>query len=257
MGRSELTQQENVQLPSILSAHQCEAGLDPFAVACAQAQSAALGAGDVVFSPALDVASAAIVLEPEVSNPLARQMLPLTTVALGDCLGALLPPKVAVEYLWPRTVFVNAGRAGYVSCRSQSARDDEIPSWLVVAIRVHVLPTAVDHEPGETPDLTALANEGGADLSSMLVVSTFAARFIRWLDVWQDAGFEPIEAHWRQRSIGRTDATTIHHAGTAFCGTVLGLTQDASLRMRLANDEFVTLDAGQQDLAAPLESHAK
>ena len=85
----------------------------------------------------------------------------------------------------------------------------------------------------------------------------FAARFIRWLDVWQDSGFEPIEAHWRQRCIGRKEAVTIHHAGAAFCGTVLGLKEDGGLRMQLANDEFVTLDAGQHDLAAPLVSHSK
>jgi biotin-(acetyl-CoA carboxylase) ligase len=179
--------------------------LKPFAVAQSVtvmdhagrlAAAGGIGAGDVVWSRALDRAEMAIVLEPEVALDRALQMAPLVMVALGDCLGALMPPKTAIAFRWPDTLLVNGAEAGRVRLAAPSSALDAIPDWLVVGIELRLKPSSEDGEPGERPDFTTLATEGGGGLTRTDILQAFAAHVLAWIDIWTHEGFEPLRAHW-------------------------------------------------------------
>ncbi len=179
-----------ISLPPILTPHPCLPPASPFAQACLGASNGTLAAADVVYSTAEDIASLAIVLEPDVDRATAIQMLPLMMVAIGDCLGALMPPKVAIQHRWPRTVLVNGAAAGYVSYAAAPATStsDHLTApapWIVVGAHLSLLTRASVAEPGETPDTTSLTEEGAPeDLPSAQLLSSLSAHFLTWLDIW-------------------------------------------------------------------------
>lgn len=166
------------------------------------AASGELGAGDVVWSRARDRAELALVLEPELVLGRALEMGPLAMVALGDCLGALMPPKTALAFRWPDTCLVNGGEAGRLRLRASTRRLDEVPDWLVVGLVLRLTPAAGSGEPGERPDHTSLAAEGGGDLSRSEILQSFAAHVLAWLDIWTHEGFGPVRDRWRAREYG-------------------------------------------------------
>src|SRR5437660_1044252 len=86
-----------------------------------------MSAGDVVWSRNTGRAQVAIVLEPEVALARALQMGPLLMVALGDSLGSLCPPKLAVQYRWPRGILLNGVIAGQVRLAAPRVPSDTIP----------------------------------------------------------------------------------------------------------------------------------
>src|SRR5439155_633838 len=89
---------EDPQFPPLLKGRAVRAPVRPLAEACRLVQARKLGAGDVVWSRNTGRAEFAVVLEPEVGLERALQMGPLLMVALGDCLGSLCPPPVAIAY---------------------------------------------------------------------------------------------------------------------------------------------------------------
>lgn len=234
----------DIALPPLLTLHAVVTDADPFEAACLKAVSGELGAGDVVFAAA-DALSArfAVVLEPEVPALQSRQMLVLAAVALADALGALLPPKVAIEHRWPRTLLLNSAVGARLSMRMAGATGDAPPDWLVLGVEVPLALTEGSDEIGTTPDRTVLAEEGGADVTSAAVLQSFAARFLSWLDVWQESGFEPIARHWLFRAEGRTSPMPVRLFAETVTGRVLGLDEAADLRLAPADgDRERTLD---------------
>ena len=234
----------DIALPPLLTLHAIVSDADPFEAACVKAATGERGAGDVVFAAA-DVLAAriAIVLEPEVSALQSRQMLVLAAVALADALGALLPPKVAIEHRWPGTLLLNGAAGPTLSMRMAEANGDTPPCWLVLGVEVPLALPEGSGEIGTTPDRTVLAEEGGVDVTSAAVLQSFAARFLSWLDVWQERGFEPVTHHWLFRAEGRTSPVPVRLFDETVVGRVLGLDEAANLRLALAEgDSERTLD---------------
>src|SRR5690606_24590012 len=117
--------------PPLLAGHAVKAPQQPFEHACHQAGRGTLGAGDLVWSRNTSRAQCAIILEPEVSLKVALQMNALAQVAVVDCLGALLPPAVAVHLRWPGTILVNGATAGEVRLGAPTTDLGAVPDWLV------------------------------------------------------------------------------------------------------------------------------
>lgn len=221
-----------IRLPPLLTLHAVVSDADAFEIACAGAAAGDLGAGDVVFAPGrAERARLAIVLEPEVPESEARQMLPLLAVALADALGVLLPPKVAIEHRWPSTLLLNGAAVAQLSIAMAASGDGEPPAWLVVGADVALtLPQALT-EPGGVLDRTALAEEGGAEIAAAGVLEALSSQFLRWLDTWQERGFEPVAQHWLFRAEGRLDPVTIRWGSDCFEARVVGLDPTGDLRV--------------------------
>jgi biotin-(acetyl-CoA carboxylase) ligase len=147
------------------------------------------GAGTLVYVGRFDVAEFAVVLEP--ADPLvrARRVLYAGMGALADAITGAAPPETAIHIKWPDALYVNWGLVGGGRLAwPQMADEESAPSWLVFGATIRTAWTK-STDPGVTPDLTALDEEGFAEISTKQIVEGFARHFMHALDVWQDSGF--------------------------------------------------------------------
>ena len=98
------------QLPPLLRAVEVPAGQDVLAKAVAVAATTEVGT--VFYAERADRMQIAVRLEPDVPVRQAGQMLFAMMIGLGDSIGALAPPEIAVTYQLPGYVMLNRGRAG-------------------------------------------------------------------------------------------------------------------------------------------------
>lgn len=219
--------------PPLLAGHPVKAPQRPFDHACRQAGRGTLGAADLVWSRDTSRAECAIILEPEVSLAVALQMNALVQVAVGDCLGALLPPAVAVHLRWPGTILVNGAAAGEVRLGTPATDPGAVPDWLVVGATLRLVHDDPDKEPGETPGTTSLAEEGGGELTRTDILQSLAAHFLTWLNIWQDDGFRPVHESWMSRAEGDgTGPMLVECNGSQQAVRALGLDEEGGLIIR-------------------------
>jgi biotin-(acetyl-CoA carboxylase) ligase len=170
---------------------------DAFAHAVALAPQR--GAGTLVYVGRFDVAEFALVLEP--TDPLyqARRVFYAGMTALADALAGIAPPETAIHIEWPDALYVNWGLVGGGRLAwPRKVSEDEIPPWLVFGAVIRTA-SATGIDPGVTPDITALEQEGFAEISSSRVVESFARNFMQTLDAWQDRGFEAVTKSYFER----------------------------------------------------------
>ena len=201
------------------------------------------GAGDIVWSRSEDDLRCAIVLEPDVIFERAIEMGLLAMVALGDALGAIGPPVLAIAYRWPFDILANGGHVGRISIALPGdARAGSVPSYLVVGIELAVRRQGADTEPGEDAARTTLHEEGGGELDRTLMIESLARHFLSWVDSWQADGFEPVRQLWLFRAADRNRAARVSLGGIERRGHLVGLDEHGGLLLETANGiETVTL----------------
>jgi hypothetical protein len=172
-----------------------EAG-DAFARAVAVAGRE--GAGTLVHVGRFDLAEFALVLEPEETLRTARRVFYAGISALADALAAHAPPEKPISFEWPDAICVGDGLVGGGRLAwPTTARENEIPSWLVFGAMIRV---AMGEEIAGGRALgTALEEEGFDDLGSGRLIETFARHFMVALDAWHEQGFGEIAKNYLAR----------------------------------------------------------
>jgi biotin-(acetyl-CoA carboxylase) ligase len=147
------------------------------------------GAGTLVYVGRFDVAEFAVVLEPAEALLRARRVFYAGMGALADAIAAAAPPETAIHIKWPDALYVNWGLVGGGRLAwPKSAGEADVPDWLVFGAMVRTAWTK-RIDPGLTPELTALDEEGFAEVTAKQIVESFARNFMQGLDVWQESGF--------------------------------------------------------------------
>lgn len=223
------------RFPPLLSASAVSAPDTVRAAAIRGAAAGRLGAGDVIWSRNTAVAELAIVLEPEVVLERAQQMLPLVHVALGDALGLLAPPQLPITWRWPFAIEVDGARAGEAFIDAAPCAPGAVPDWLVVGFTLRLLHDDRAHEPGETPDVTSLREEGAGDVDRNALLEAFAGFFLTRLDSWTDRGFRPIHDEWLFRASGSEAPIAFPTAEGNLLGMLLGLDEAAGAIVKPAD----------------------
>jgi biotin-(acetyl-CoA carboxylase) ligase len=157
------------------------------------------GAGTLVYVGRFDVAEFAVVLEP--ADPLvrARRAFYAGMAALADAIASVAPPETAIHIKWPDSLYVNWGLVGGGRLAWPIIADEEsVPAWLVFGATIRTAWSKAT-DPGVTPDVTALDEEGFAEISAKHIVESFARHFMHALDVWQDGGFARAVAPYLDR----------------------------------------------------------
>jgi len=221
------------QLPPLLNAVAVPADQDLQAKAIALAAQADVGT--VFYSEATDKMHIAVVLGPEVPLAQAGQMLFAMMIAVGDAVGALAPPEVAVSYQIPGFVLLNRGRAGVVRMMASPAASTAVaPDWLVVSAELVIADSGITNdEAASVPrttggvEHTSLAEEGGGFISRTRIVESCSRHFLVWVNRWQDDGFRPLYDAWMHR----LDAAVplVAEAGLEW----LGLDEDGAVLVKL------------------------
>ena len=154
------------------------------------------GAGTLVYVGRFDLAEFALVLEPEEPLRQARRAFYAGMAALADALAALAEPETAINIEWPDAIYVNMGLVGGGRLAwPQGAREEAVPDWLVFGamIRTASMPGS---EPGASPNVTALDEEGFGQAMSSQVVESFARNFMVALDAWRESGFGAVASSY-------------------------------------------------------------
>ncbi|VAV89441.1 hypothetical protein MNBD_ALPHA08-2535 [hydrothermal vent metagenome] len=188
----------DLQLPPLLNAIKVS---KPFETSVDRVRERKSGAGDLFWANSQCQADFAVVLEPDVSRQSAVEMIPLVLVALADCLAALLPPQVAIQFRDNQHVIVNGGVAGGLNVAMAKQRQgSDIPDWLVLSIKLDLRRSDDAVDPGLAPDVTTLDEEGWEAPDLQELIETFARHFLSWMAAWDDEGFKPVARAWKLKA---------------------------------------------------------
>ena len=186
-------------LPSLLNGHALLLKEDSFATACKLASKQEADAGDVFWTHDALRVDLAIVLEPEGAMNTAGQIFPVCVDALGNCLGVLAPPKVAITYDWPGLVRANGSKVATARAAVTTLAPDQTPDRIVVGFSVRLHHDPNEAEPGENPDVTTLGEEGCPELTSTQFIETLCRHLLAAIDGWQNDGFGNYQRMWQLR----------------------------------------------------------
>jgi hypothetical protein len=143
-----------------------------------------------------------------------------------------------VEFTWPGTLQVNAGRCGAVRLASPpDTAEAAVPAWLVVGMEARLTMT-LPVEPGEVPDLTGLAEEGWEDLSAAELTAAWARHLMAGLDDWQARGPRRLSERYLARLADARDTPDLRRGIDPATGDLVlerdGARERRSLREALA-----------------------
>lgn len=180
--------------PPLMTGQAVSGNIDPFEKACAMA---ALGcdAGLIVHNVTANRLMAAMVMAPEVPLEDAMAMLPTCGVGFQNALGALAPPEVAVHLEWAGGIRINGASCGGMRVAAGGTDPGAEPGWLVVGLDLPLM--QVTERPGDTPDQTALYDEGCAEVDPVSLLESWARHTLVWITRWEADGAAPLHAEWR------------------------------------------------------------
>ena len=157
------------------------------------------GAGTLVYVGRFDLAEFALVLEPEQPLVQARRAFYAGMVALSDALITHAEPETAITIEWPDAILVNRGFVGGARLAwPNEIEEDETPPWLVFGAMIRTVSMS-GAEPGLSPLVTALAEEGFSNAISERVVESFARHLMSAVDAWQARGFGVVARSYLER----------------------------------------------------------
>ncbi|MBE9556150.1 MAG: hypothetical protein IMF08_04775 [Proteobacteria bacterium] len=213
-----------------------ESGAD----ARAHAVSLAAGGGEAglfVWRPAADRIDCAIVLRPEETRAQIMPVVLVASLALLDAVGSAGPAAVAADLVWPAGLRINSGLCGGIAL---DLGPGDNPEWAVVSavLRKTGEPGA---EGGERPDVTALYNEGFADMADRDLVEAFARHFLVWMDRWDEQGLGPIARHWLPCARSNGVDTVLMIGDELIAGSIEDLDDAGGLVLDTANGRRVLL----------------
>ena len=160
--------------------------------------AAEAGAGTLVYVGRFDLAEFALVLEPDEPLVAARRAFYAGMAALADALAAHAQPETLVEVHWPGALTVNLGLVGGGRLAwPEGTKDDAVPDWLVFGGMIRT--ASMSGEPGLNPSVTALEEEGFAEVTAADLVESFARNMMVHLDAWQEKGFGAVARSYLER----------------------------------------------------------
>ena len=220
---------ERPHFPPIYRAYAITADLDPFDRAMEMAKEGT-EAGTLIWSARQDVFECAVVLAPENSLEESLPVLLAASLGLGDALGALIPPVIAVTFGWPDRVDVNGGTVGKIRLLvAETPNPTAVPDWLVVGFRLanagHWRDSAqAGHQ------VTTLVEEG-CQIDLLDLLESFSRHLLAWINRWQGDGVQPLQQAWMSRTLDVGRPVRIDVAGRPREGTFKGLNEQCGLEL--------------------------
>jgi BirA family biotin operon repressor/biotin-[acetyl-CoA-carboxylase] ligase len=185
-----------------------------------------------------DRAQCAVTLSPAGALRHAAQMLHVGMTALGDALGAVLPPLVVVSFKPPCTILLNdAVLGGLRICVPAGCGPEDVPDWLVLAIDIGVSRFAEGSDAAIDLSLTTFEDEGCMGISTGEVSGAFARYLLSWIDRWQKDGFAPVRTGWTAHARVQDQEIVMQVGGAEVAGRFLGLSDAGDILLQTANGE--------------------
>ena len=220
---------ERPHFPPIYRAFAVTADLDPFDRAVDMAKEGT-DAGTLLWSARQDVYECAVVLAPENSLENSLPVLLAAALGLGDALGTLIPPVIAVTFGWPDRIELNGGMVGKIRLIiAETPNPTAIPDWLVIGFNLANAGRWQDSGP-EGQHVTTLAEEG-CDVDLLDLLESFSRHFLAWINRWQGDGVQPVQQAWMSRTLEVGKSVTIDLGDRRREGTFKGLNEQCGLEL--------------------------
>lgn len=216
--------------PPLLSGVEVARGTDPFVKAAMDAGLGRAETGALYWSPDLPVMRVAVVLSPEETLAEARPILFAAACAINDCLGALAPPEVGVQHVWPGGIKINGANCGMLRLEAAQCAEDQVPDWLIVGLSLSR--EFGPGDPGASPDITALSEEGCGHISLSRLIESWSRHLLVWINRWEDGERSAIYNAWLARAEGWQSEIVARHAGKLARGTFLGLDDQGGMLLK-------------------------
>lgn len=235
---------DDPRFPPLLSGYGVKAPANCFDTACRGAMDGTYGAADVVFARNTRRVEMSLVLEPDVARMRALEMLPLFQLAVIEAVGALMPPKTAVQLRWPATLLVNGGAAGRFRFAGAASAADEVPDWMVVGVEIDLMRDIGGQEPGEVRETSSLEEEGSGERTRSDFLEVIGAYVLSWINSWQDTGQSAFAESW----VGRVEGyeapvpmQLVGGSGERVVAQVLGIDDELRLMVKVAEGDVRAL----------------
>jgi biotin-(acetyl-CoA carboxylase) ligase len=195
----------------------------------------------------------ALVLAPEKNLLEALSVAYPLQLALGDALGACLPPQVAVHFLWPDRLLLNGAQFGKMKFLAPESDLLQVPSWLVAGLALQVAGEAK----GEGPLLhTSLEAENLATTDLNGLQESFARYFLKWLHDWEAGGIQVLAPHYLARIHAPDTPQEFPSAEGILSGQVQSIAADGALMINVGNQTrdlplAVLLQEGAHEAPSP------
>ncbi|MEM8952105.1 MAG: biotin/lipoate--protein ligase family protein [Pseudomonadota bacterium] len=220
---------ERPDFPPAFSPYAITADLDPFERAIEMADEG-VDAGTLLWSARQDVYECAVVLAPENSLEMSLPVVLAASLGLGDALGALIPPVIAVTFGWPHRIEMNGGIVGRVRLIiSDTPNPTAIPDWLVIGFNV-ANSGHWRHGAKGGQHVTTL-NEEGCQVDLLDLLEAFSRHFLAWINRWQGDGVQPVQQAWMSRTLEVGKSVKIDLGGRVREGTFKGLNEQCGLEL--------------------------
>jgi len=187
-----------------------------------------------------------LVLRPECALAEAAQLGFVAALAVGDAIGAVAPPMLAVTYKWPNDVLVHDRKAAGLLLESKSTAGGVL-EWLILGIGVNIL-----SHPEETrfPATNLIFEGAGPDVNELRLLEAVARHFLTWVNRWTDDGFAPIRRAWLSHAHGLGEEIEIRLAKETLRGTFRDLDESGALILELPDSSRRVVTAGDVLFAA-------
>ncbi|MGI9487051.1 MAG: biotin/lipoate--protein ligase family protein [Geminicoccaceae bacterium] len=220
---------ERPHFPPAFRPYAITADLDPFERAVEMAKEG-IDAGTLLWSPRQDVFECAIVLAPENSLENSMPVMLAASLGLGDALGALIPPVVAVTFGWPDRIDINGGIVGKIRLIiSETPNPTAVPDWLVIGFNL----ANVGHwrESGQGGQHVTTLTEEGCQIDLLDLLESFSRHFLAWINRWQGDGVQPVQQAWMSRTLEVGKPVKIDLGDRFRQGTFKGLNEQCGLEL--------------------------
>jgi biotin-(acetyl-CoA carboxylase) ligase len=207
-------------------------------VAMEAVRAAAAGAdpATLLWTDRGDRAQCAVTLSPDTALRNAAQMLHVGMTALGDALGAVLPPLVIVSFRLPTTILLNDAVLGSLRiCVPAGCGPEDVPDWLVLAVDIGVSRFAEGSDAAIDLSLTTFEDEGCMGITTGEVSGAFARYLLGWIDRWQKDGFGPVRTGWTAHARVQDQDIALPVGGSDVAGRFLGLSDTGDILLQTAN----------------------
>ena len=157
-------------------------------------------------------------------------MVIVAMVAVGDAIGTLAPPEVAITYRWPGTICANGAEIGsVVAALPAGAGDTAPPEWLVLGLVITIEPASDGPEPGHRPDRTSLHEEGCIELNRTDLVEALCRHLLTETDTWSRDGLERLVRRWLERCPDHGQPLAVSLGDRMLRGTFVNLDANGAL----------------------------
>lgn len=228
--------QNDLSVPPIFSAVAIDPDRDPFAAARDMAMDGANPA-TIVWTPQGDRADCAVILSPDAALTPSLLVTYVVMNAIGDTLGALIPPVIPLAFGWPDRILMNGATVGGLRADwPKPETPDAVPEWMVLGVTLVMRP-ASDEDAPRLANQTTMVEEGCVELTPVDILESFSRHLLYWMNRWQDESFGPIKAAWLARAAGYGSNTDLETGGDWAGRKLLSLQVDGSVQYSDDGDE--------------------